>query len=112
MSVRNRTVRGNVSSEHIVQFFDTDESRTQNAAAFLAKGYAAGEPLIVLARPVNWTGMVEHLEILGVPVEAAIAKGMLLVKDAEATLQRLSRGGSPVSALFDATVGEAVRALS
>jgi hypothetical protein len=34
------------------------------------------------------------------------------VKDAEATLQRLSRGGSPVSALFDATVGEAVRALS
>jgi DcmR-like sensory protein len=112
MSVRNRTVRGSVSSEHIVQFFDTDESRAQNAATFLAKGYAAGEPMIVVARRANWAAMVEHLEILGVPVGRAAADGTLVVKDADETLQRFSRGGMPIAALFDATIGEAVTALS
>ena len=112
MTVRNRTIRGSVSSEHIVQFFDTDESRAQNVAAFLAQGYALGEPLIVVARPANWTAILEHLEILGVPVQDAMADGTLLVKDAADTLRRLSRGGTPDATLFETSVGRAVVALA
>lgn len=112
MTVRNRVSGGRVSSEHIVQFFDSEETRVENVAAFLAEGYAAGEPLIVISRPGTWTAIAEHLEILGVPVEAAIADEMLVVKDAHDTLRRLSRRGTPDIALFETAVGQAVVALA
>lgn len=110
--MRNRTVRGDVSSEHIVQFFDTDESRAEHVAAFLAQGHAAGEPLVVIARPVSWAATIESLEQLSVPVREAIASGMLVVKDASDTLRRLSRRGTPHPNLFDDAVGEAVAELA
>jgi hypothetical protein len=111
MTVRECVIRGHVSSEHVVQFFDSDESRAECVAAFLAEGYRAGEPLIVVARPANWAAIVEQLEALRVPTDRAIAEGRLVVKDAEATLRRLSRNGSPDAALFDTVVGQAVTAL-
>src|SRR4051812_15746516 len=104
MAVRNRTVRGRVSSEHVVQFFDTDESRTDNVAAFLAQGYHAGEPIVVIARASSWAAMIEPLQSLGVPVREAIAAGRLIIKDAADTLLRLSQSGSPVPELFEAVV--------
>ena len=112
MTVRNRTIRGAVSSEHIVQFFDTDESRARNVASFLADGHAAGEPMIVVARPKSWAGIHEQLEALGVPVAEVLASGRLVVKDASDTLRSLSRGTSPDRALFDRVVGRAVEALA
>ena len=101
-----------MSSEHIVQFFDTDESRARNVATFLAQGYAAGEPLIIVARPANVTAIYQHLDILGVPTDAALDSGALIAKDADDTLRRLSRSGRPDPVLFNDTVGKAVRALS
>jgi hypothetical protein len=111
MNVRNRTIRGHVSSDHIVQFFDTDESRAHNVAAFLAEGYGAGEPLMMVARPANAAAICEQLERRGVPVRRAAEEGMLIVKDAEDTLRLLSRGGSLDETLFSGTIGTAVRAL-
>jgi hypothetical protein len=110
--VRNRTVKGAVASEHIVQFFDTDESRAQNVAIFLAQGYAAGEPMVVIARPASWAAMIEPLQELGVPVRDATASGMLVVKDASETLRKLSRQGTPDPHLFEDVVGAAVTALA
>lgn len=112
MAVRNPVSRGRVSSDHIVQFFDSSESRAENVASFLAEGYSAGEPLIVIVRPGNWSAIAEHLEVLGVPVQAAVADGALVVKDADDTLRRLSRRGVPDSALFQTTVGQPVAALA
>ncbi|HYT67672.1 MAG TPA: MEDS domain-containing protein [Vicinamibacterales bacterium] len=112
MSVRNRTVRGRVSSEHIVQFFDTDESRAQNVAAFLAQGYAAAEPLVIAARPTNWPAMMENLELFGVPVQNAIAEGMLIVKDAHDLVRRLTRAGAPNAAAFEEFIAGPVTEIS
>jgi hypothetical protein len=112
MTVRECVVRGPIASEHIVQFFDTDESRAECVAEFLAAGYRASEPAIVVARPSNWTSMSEQLETLGVPVERAIDEGMIVVKEATDTLRRLSRNGSPDAAAFDAVVGKAVTGLA
>jgi hypothetical protein len=112
MSVRNSNARGQGVSEHIVQFFDSDESRARNVAAFLAAGYAAGDTLIVVARPVIWAALIEQLEVLGVPVDVAVASGRLVIKDAADTLRNLSRGGSPNRELFDQVVGRTVRALA
>ena len=111
MTVRNHVIRGAVASEHIVQFFDSDESRADNVASFLADGYRAGEPIVVIARPVNWALMTERLQFLGVPVQSAIAKGTLLVKDASQTLDEISPSGSPEAAAFESVVGKAVLTL-
>lgn len=112
MTVRNHVIRGAVASEHIVQFFDSDESRADNVASFLAAGYRAGEPMVVIARPLNWTLMTQRLQFLGVPVQSAIDRGTLVVKNANHTLDEISRSGSPDAAAFEAVVGKAVTTLS
>ena len=101
-----------MASEHIVQFFDSDESRAECVAEFLAEGYRQGEPAIVVARPANWASTVEQLKARGVPVQKAIAAGMIVVKDATDTLRRTSRKGSPDPAAFEAVVGKAVAGLA
>lgn len=98
-----------MASEHVVQFFDSDESRATCVAAFLAEGYRAGEPLLVVARPANWSAILEELSTRDVPVQRAIAEQRLIVKGADDTLRRLSRNGSPDAALFDSIVGEPTR---
>jgi hypothetical protein len=108
MTVRERVVRGTITSEHIVQFFDSDESRAECVAQFLADGYHHGELVIVVARPSNWAGVAEQLEALRVPVQNAIADGTIVVRDAIDTLRRLTRSGVPDAGAFEATVGTAV----
>ena len=112
MTVRERVVRGAITSEHIVQFFDSDESRAECVAAFLAEGVRAGETAIVVARPANWRAVVEQLTAQGIPVQQAITDGILVVKDADDTLRRISRNGSPARDAFDAVVGKAVANLA
>src|SRR4051812_35303370 len=112
MSVRESIICGAAASEHVVQFFDADDSRVECVAAFLAEGFRADEPLVVIARPLNWTTIVERLESLGLPVQSAIGEGSLVVKDAGDTLRRLSRGGWPDPVAFDNVIGKPVAELA
>src|SRR5258708_13664026 len=107
MTVREPVVRGHIASDHIVQFFDSDESRAECVAEFLATGLRLDEPAIVVVRPANWTCMAEQLEARGVHVQKAIADGVIIVKDADETLRRISLSGSPDSGAFEAVVGKA-----
>jgi hypothetical protein len=112
MTVRECVVRGPIASEHIVQFFDSDESRAECVAEFLAEGIRLGEPAIVVAKPTNWVNAVEQLEFRGIVLKDALADGMIVVKDAEDTLRRLSRNGSPDATAFQAVIGKAVAGLA
>ena len=111
MSVRERVIKGQISSDHVVQFFDSDESRASCVASFLAEGYRAGDPLLVVARPSNWAAIIAELGRMNVPVQQALAELQLVARDADDTLRRLSRNGSPDETLFDEVVGRAVRSL-
>jgi hypothetical protein len=108
----NCTSANLVTSDHVVQFFDTDESRAERVADFLAEGYRQGEPLVVVARPVVWPAVIERLQHLGVNPNQAAAEGMLVVKNAEDTLRRISRGGLPDPELFQESVGRAMSVLA
>jgi DcmR-like sensory protein len=112
MTVRERIVRGPIASEHIVQFFDSDDSRAECVAQFLAEGYHQGESAIVVAKPANWAGAADRLGELGVPVNKAIKHGMIVVRDAAETLRRLSRNSSPDPEAFEGVVGKTVAGLS
>jgi len=112
MSVRERVFRGAIASEHIVQFFDSDESRAECVAQFLADGYRLGEPAIVVAKPANWALVFEQLKSFGIPVQDAINDGTIVVKDAHDTLRRLSRNGLTDASAFEEIVGETVAGLA
>src|SRR5258708_17337599 len=95
MTVRECVVRGPIASEHIVQFFDSDESRAECVAEFLAEGIRLEEPAIVVAKPTNWVMAVGKLETRRVPVKEAPAGGQIVVKNSEDTRRRLSRKHPP-----------------
>lgn len=101
-----------MSNGHIVQLFDNDESRARNVASFLAEGYAAHEPMFLIAQPANWTAIITHLERNGVSMQRAIADGMFVVKDAQDTLQRVSPFGSPSTGAFQEVLGGTLQALA
>jgi hypothetical protein len=86
--------------------------RAERVAAFLAEGYRLGEPLVVVARPAGWAAIVQRMEDLGISAHLAAAEGMLVVKNAEETLRRISRGGSPDPDLFQGIVGKALSVLA
>jgi DcmR-like sensory protein len=111
MGVRECVVPGDSISEHIVQFFDSDESRADSVARFLTEGFRNAEPAIVIARPATWAAIVDRLEAFKVPVQRVLADGRLLVKDAAATLQRICRLGSLDPELFELYMARPTEAL-
>lgn len=112
MTHRERVIRGDVASEHLVQLFDEPESRVEGVASFLYRGWRGGAPLLVVARAVNWALISARLESLGCPVAATIAEGRLVVLDAATTLARFLRDGKPDAALFERHVGAVLSRLS
>jgi hypothetical protein len=101
-----------MSHRHIVQLFDNEESRARNVASFLAEGYAAHEPMLLIAQPVHWSGIISHLERNGVSMQRVIADGMFVVKDAQDTLQRVSPFASPSTGAFQEVLGGTLQALA
>lgn len=99
--------------EHVCQFFDTDESRGEAVAAYVAEGIGRGDRVLVVARPLYWAAITDHLQAThGVSAEGETARGFLVVKDAMDTLRRLTRNGTPDAAAFFETVGTPVRGLA
>ena len=112
MSVAEPIAPGHLAGEHFVQFFDADDSRAQSVAAYLARGYFARQPILVVAHRRHWIEISQQLQACGVPVQPAVAAGRLVVRDAAETLRRITRNGSPDAAAFEAVVGGALAALS
>lgn len=113
MSVHKDVGRTKVDADHVCQFFDSDESRAEAVAGFVADGVRAGDHVLVVARPRHWSAIVERLTVLGVPAEQAVSRGQLIVKDAMDVLRRITRNGiDPDAAQFEDVIGTAVRGLA
>jgi hypothetical protein len=89
-SHRERVLRGNVSSEHLVQLFDESQSLIEGVAAFLDEGWKRGDCL---------------------PVGQATSNGRLVVLDAGTTLATFMVNGDPQPEKFLENVGEVVARL-
>src|SRR5687767_2919717 len=79
---------------------------------FLANGFKANEPVLVVARPKNWKAIANHLEQAGCSVAEAVSTGLLTVCDADRTMARFMRNGQPVAELFQTVVGSLVERLA
>jgi hypothetical protein len=108
MTQNERVVRGDVSSSHVVQFFDTVASLADAVAQFLAEGFARNDTLLVVARPRNWDAIAACLQSRDCPMADAVKSGRLVVLDAAGTLEKFMRAGLPDSVHFHQEVGQLV----
>jgi hypothetical protein len=98
-----------VPIDHVVQLFDSAESRTTRLAAFVRQGLAAGESVVLFARSDVWKTVEGFLYSRGQCVGTAIARGQLAVFDAHETLDDLMKRGRPDRSRFSVCMARAIR---
>jgi PAS domain S-box-containing protein len=99
-------------SDHLVQFYDDADFLTARVAAFVADGFASGEPAIVIASSAHRQAVRRQLELRELDVDHLEAAHRLLWLDAAETLTRFMAGGRPNPARFQMVIGEAIDQLT
>lgn len=99
------------SSEHHVQLFDSSKSLVDTVSTFLLAGFERGEALLVVATPEHRELLSRRLEELGLKVRDAINANLLVMLDAEQTLDKFMRNNQPSTVAFDEIVGATVTRL-
>lgn len=98
-------LRGPTPSAHAVQVYEHVDELAESVTAFLAEGFAAAEPALVVATRDHLGSMVERLERAGWDTPRVEAEGLLVVADADATLRSIMRDGRPSAIAFEAVIG-------
>jgi hypothetical protein len=111
-SHRERVVRGNVASEHVVQLFDETESLVASVTSYLIDGWKRGDNLLVVARAAHWALASAELEARGYPVVDQIASGKLMALDAATTMATFMVNGDPQPDKFRGSVADLVARLT
>jgi signal transduction histidine kinase len=99
-SVPGSTWREMGSSEHFVQFYDTDMFLMDAVGDFISCGLRAGEAGIIVSTPAHQRGIEARLRADGIDVSAAVAAGRYLSLDATHTLSLFMVDGMPDTGKF------------
>jgi hypothetical protein len=98
-------LRGSQPSDHAVQVYSDLDELAGSVAAYLAAGFDAGEPAVVVATGEHWGHFAERLEVAGWDPYPLERSGLLTVVDADATLAAFMIGDTPSPAAFEKVVG-------
>jgi PAS domain S-box-containing protein len=93
------------TSEHFVQFYDTDEFLLDSVSGFIGAGLGAGGACIVVATKVHREGLEERFQTIGLDLAVASARGTYLALDAGETLSKFMVDGMPDPQRFFAVIG-------
>jgi hypothetical protein len=102
---------GKLVQGHVVQLFDTAESRVERVSAFVRDGLATGGAVLLVITSQHWQGVSAKCREQGVDLDTAIRSRSLIVRDAGEALARFMQHGQPDWSVFDRTVGAQVHAL-
>ncbi len=97
---------------HEVQLYESDAFLCEVVASFLAEGFRAGAPLLVIATEAHRDQFSTQLVSDGVDVRDALASGQLTLLDAHETLSSILIDGMPDAGRFHAQVGGVVQRMS
>src|SRR4051812_4770101 len=97
---------GTGESEHVVQFYESDDLLCDQVASFLGAGLLAGDPLVVIVTEAHRDAISGRLRARGFDVDGVCAGKQMIILDAEETLARFMVGAHPDAALFSAALGE------
>jgi hypothetical protein len=91
---------------HAVQIYADLDELADSVATYLARGFEAGEPAIVVAAADHSERFLAKLAALGWDADRVEREAYLRVVDADGTLAAIMQGGtSPSPGAFDQTVG-------
>jgi MEDS: MEthanogen/methylotroph, DcmR Sensory domain len=96
-----------LSAKHVLQLFDTIESRATSLSAFVNRGLADGEDVVLVATSEHWKAVEERLNSTECRVGSAIAERRLTVVDARDSLDAIMKQGLPDRLLFSECVARA-----
>jgi hypothetical protein len=99
------------AAEHAVQVYDDVYELARSVAAFLAAGFRAGDPAIVIATAGHWEVFAGELRQRGCEPAALERKGLLTRADAEHLLGEFMDGGLPSAEKFEREPSKSRRAL-
>jgi hypothetical protein len=91
--------------DHAVQVYADLEELAESVAAYLAAGFEADEPAIVIATPGHWDRFAARLAEHGWDRGRIERHGLLFTVDAEQTLDALLVDGRPSAEAFERVVG-------
>jgi hypothetical protein len=95
-------------ADHGVQVYREPAELAASVGRFLAAGFRAGDPALVIVTPGHWDAFQEELEHRGHDVAALREEGLLTSCDADETLAAFMDGDLPSAPRFHEVVGGAV----
>lgn len=90
---------------HVVQFYETDDFLVEAIASFVREGLEARQPAVLIVTAAHGAAVIAALRARGLNPAQAIEQGMLLVQDAEETLELFMVHGRPDREKFANSVG-------
>lgn len=93
------------TSEHFVQFYDTDEFLLESVSGFIGAGLGAGAACIVIATKAHRESLEERLRGVGLDLAVASVRGSYLAQDAAETLSMFMVDGMPDPERFFEVIG-------
>jgi hypothetical protein len=97
---------------HVVQLFDTVDSRAETLASFVRTGLLQGEKVLVVSTREHWNPARERLEESGLDVAGAGLGGQLIYLDADALIVEVCDDTGLNRDRFRTMVGSRVRQLT
>jgi len=97
------------TSEHFVQFYETDEFLLDSVSGFIGAGLGAGAACIVIATKAHREGLEERLQATGLDLATASTRGTYLALDAGETLAMFMVEGLPEPERFAEVVGSLIQ---
>ncbi len=93
------------TSEHFVQFYETDEFLLYSVSDYIATALRSGDAAVVVATRPHRQGVEERLQAYGLDLAAARADGQYVSLDADETLSRFMVAGEPDPGRFVELIG-------
>jgi KaiC/GvpD/RAD55 family RecA-like ATPase len=90
---------------HAVQIYVALDELAESVSAFVASGFAAGDPAVLISTTAHRDRFVEHLAEAGWAADKLEADGLLVTLDAGATLDELVDGETVPAEAFARIVG-------
>lgn len=98
------------SSQHDVQFYESDDFLAERVGAFIGAGLGAGDGAIVIATKEHRKQIERRLDAEGARPSAARLERRYVALDADETLARFMVDGSPDPKRFARVIGRLIRA--
>lgn len=97
---------GPAPAQHAVQVYRELDELAESVAVYLAAGFRADEPAVVIATPEHWEAFAVRLAAHGWAPDALEVAGLLRVADADETLAAFMVDGLPSPPAFEQVVSE------